>query len=92
MRACRWTQPEQPAQPTQRGAPEPSKQAGPELKNTEKPKAPPPESKQDEEKKGAKRIDAQEKAMYSTNRWSPPLQITPTAVADQSSTHASCMA
>ncbi len=30
--------------------------------------------------------------MYSTNRRSPPLQIIPAAVADQSSTHASCTA
>ena len=93
------------------GAPEPSKQSGPELtlqrqealpclggrdseqvggKKHRETKAPPSESQQDEENKGEKRTDAQEKAMYSTNRRSPPLQITPAAVADQSSTRASC--
>lgn len=53
-------------------------------------KATPSESPQDEEKKRGKQTDAQEKVMYSTNHRSPPLNITLAAVANQSSTHASC--
>ena len=48
-------------------------------------KAPPSESQQDEERR--KRTDVREKAMYNTNRRSPPLRITPAAVANQSSTY-----
>ncbi len=59
-------------------------------KNTEKPRRPRPNPNRMRKRKGGTRTDAQEKAMYNTNRRLPPLQITPAAVADQSSTHASC--
>ena len=53
-------------------------------------KAPPSESQQDEERKRGKRTEVREKAMYNTNRRSPPLRIIPAAVADQLSPYASC--